>query len=271
MEDDSLHYTGKMYVKIFSKIFDSTIAENWQARVVFMDLLILADRDGIIDSTLPSISRRTNCPVQFLKEGIEILMLPDPQSRSDEDDGRRIELLEPDKRDWGWRIINYKKYRDLKSSEDLREKNRERVRRFRERQASCNGESLQNITPESEDASSSESASRGKRSAEEKGEYTSEFEEFWSGYPKKKAKSKAYEAWQKIRNRPQVLILQAVQAQSKTPDWTRDGGQYIPHPATWLNQRRWEDEVTLPGLSSNGSPPETWAQAAERLRGTSNT
>ena len=38
-------------------------------------------------------------------------------------------------------------------------------------------------------------------------------------------------------------ILNAVKAQRESPQWTRDGGQFIPHPATWLNQERWEDEV----------------------------
>ena len=40
-------------------------------------------------------------------------------------------------------------------------------------------------------------------------------------------------------------MIDAVEKQKKTDQWTRDGGQYIPHPATWLNQRRWEDEIPV--------------------------
>ena len=38
-------------------------------------------------------------------------------------------------------------------------------------------------------------------------------------------------------------MIGAVEAQKQTEQWKRDGGQYIPHPATWLNQMRWEDEL----------------------------
>lgn len=119
-----------MFVKIFSKIFDSSIAENWKARVTFMDLLVLADRDGIVDMTLEAIARRTNTPIEFLREGLEVLSAPDPHSRNAEDDGKRIELID-EHRAWGWKIVNYTHYRDLRSSEQMRESNRVRVARHR--------------------------------------------------------------------------------------------------------------------------------------------
>jgi hypothetical protein len=40
-------------------------------------------------------------------------------------------------------------------------------------------------------------------------------------------------------------MLAAIAKQKKTDQWTKDGGQYIPNPATWLNQGRWQDEVTV--------------------------
>ena len=71
------------------------------------------------------------------------------------------------------------------------------------------------------------------------------FDVFWSTYPRKTAKANALKSWRKIKpDKPlaQRIIL-AVREQAKTSQWTRDDGQYIPHPATWLNQRRWEDEI----------------------------
>ena len=41
-----------------------------------------------------------------------------------------------------------------------------------------------------------------------------------------------------------AVILAAVERQKLSKGWIKDGGQYIPHPATWLNKRRWEDAVT---------------------------
>jgi hypothetical protein len=38
-------------------------------------------------------------------------------------------------------------------------------------------------------------------------------------------------------------IISAVKAQSASEQWTKDNGQYIPNPATWLNRGQWEDEV----------------------------
>lgn len=72
------------------------------------------------------------------------------------------------------------------------------------------------------------------------------FAEFWSAYPLKKAKATAEKAWAKLKPSAdlQASILSAIAAHKLSADWQRDGGQYIPHPTTWLNQRRWEDEVT---------------------------
>ena len=70
------------------------------------------------------------------------------------------------------------------------------------------------------------------------------FDEFWQAYPKKTGKGEARKAWAKIRPDAELLqqILAAVEWQSKCDQWQRDNGQYIPYPATWLNQQRWEDE-----------------------------
>lgn len=128
-----------MYAKIFQKIFDSSIAEDWQLRVVFQDMLILSNRDGIVDMTHESIARRTNVPLGLVRECIKRLESPDPKSHTPEDEGRRLERLESH-RDWGWRIINFERYRAIKNLEELRQQTRERVRRWREKQKKDNGE-----------------------------------------------------------------------------------------------------------------------------------
>lgn len=70
------------------------------------------------------------------------------------------------------------------------------------------------------------------------------FAEFWSIWPNKVAKDKAIESWVKVSpdDALQLQILDAVRWQSKSTNWTKDDGQFIPHPTTWLNQRRWTDE-----------------------------
>ena len=75
------------------------------------------------------------------------------------------------------------------------------------------------------------------------------FQAFWGMYPRKDAKSKAKEAWAKLERMGEVdtvlmgAILASVTVHQRTEQWQREGGRYVPMAATWLNQRRWEDEV----------------------------
>lgn len=68
------------------------------------------------------------------------------------------------------------------------------------------------------------------------------FERFWDVYPKKVGKKNAQKAFEKVKVDVQVLI-DAVERQKKSSQWCKDNGQYIPNPATWLNQERWLDEM----------------------------
>ena len=72
------------------------------------------------------------------------------------------------------------------------------------------------------------------------------FDEFWREYPRKVGKQAARKAWKKRRPGTQLTgtIVEAIQAQvGKGHFQGNDGQQYIPNPATWLNQERWEDEI----------------------------
>jgi hypothetical protein len=69
------------------------------------------------------------------------------------------------------------------------------------------------------------------------------FVAFWDAYPRKVGKPAALKAWGRIARADALLdaMLDAIRAQQRSAQWTKDGGEFIPHPATWLNQRRWED------------------------------
>jgi uncharacterized protein YdaU (DUF1376 family) len=72
-----------------------------------------------------------------------------------------------------------------------------------------------------------------------------EFEQFWQAYPKKVGKDKAEASFKKIRSCSTVLpeMLKALEWQKASDQWTRDNGQFIPLPTTYLNQGRWKDEA----------------------------
>jgi len=71
-----------------------------------------------------------------------------------------------------------------------------------------------------------------------------DFDLFWQAYPRKVGKSAAEKTWNKLL--PNIDdCLKAIAWQKETPQWFKNNGQFIPHPATWLNQERWADEPTL--------------------------
>lgn len=78
------------------------------------------------------------------------------------------------------------------------------------------------------------------------------FERFWSAYPKKTGKDAARKCFEKRKPEELLLtkMLDALTHQSASREWQKDGGQYIPNPATWLNQGRWQDESD--NYSANG-------------------
>ena len=73
------------------------------------------------------------------------------------------------------------------------------------------------------------------------------FAAFWSQYPKKVAKYDALKAFTKlIKTQPDIekfmaTLMASLEWWKKQQTWTKDGGKYIPHPATWLNRGNWED------------------------------
>ena len=83
-----------------------------------------------------------------------------------------------------------------------------------------------------------------RKGKEKKVKYTEkDFDTFWEQYPKKLAKKKAMDSFLKIRVEDVSLetIIKAIKNQEKCEQWQNK--QYIPNPATWLNQKRWDDEM----------------------------
>ena len=72
------------------------------------------------------------------------------------------------------------------------------------------------------------------------------FAEFWAAYPRKVGKAAAHKAWRRIKPAADhhTIILDAIKEAKKCGQWQADNGRYIPNPATWLNQGRWDDEIS---------------------------
>lgn len=84
-----------------------------------------------------------------------------------------------------------------------------------------------------------------KETSQKKEALRASFDVFYKAYPKHKAWKDAFKAWEKLNPSPELqqIILTAIEKQKASDDWQKEKGKYIPHPATWLNGRRWEDEI----------------------------
>jgi hypothetical protein len=110
-----------MYSKLFRQMYEGTLVSRgpWQALVTFQQLLILSDPVGVVDMDRESISRLTTIPLEVIKIGIEALEVADPESRTPDSEGRRIVRLN-DHRTWGWKIVNFLHYRNIRDAEERR-------------------------------------------------------------------------------------------------------------------------------------------------------
>lgn len=235
-----------MYGKIFASMYDGTLATRgpWQALVTFQQFIILKDKAGIVDMTPDAISRRTTIPIEIISIGITALEQPDSDSRSPELDGRRIVRLDPD-RAWGWKVVNHEKYNKIRSEEDRREYMRNLMANKRANgknvlaSVSSNKQRLSKLAHIDIDVDV-------KTPLSNKLDGVTGFAEFWHAYPRKEAKQNAIRAWAKLRPdvELQATIAAGLLAQCNTEQWRKDGGKFIPHAATWINGKRWQDAAT---------------------------
>ena len=104
------------------------------------------------------------------------------------------------------------------------------------------------IQSESESESKSESESESRERAETAG---ADFALFWSSYPRKVGKARAYKAFEKITE-PVSVLLEALEKQKCWEQWKREDGRYIPNPERWLNNHCWEDELPISSVKRDG-------------------
>ena len=92
------------------------------------------------------------------------------------------------------------------------------------------------------------------RGLQRRGDLQANFERFWQAYPCKVGKDAALREFRKLRpdNDLTDRMITAVEAQRASAQWRKDGGEFIPHPRTWLHQGRWKDEGVA-GRAARGS------------------
>jgi hypothetical protein len=86
-----------------------------------------------------------------------------------------------------------------------------------------------------------------KRDKNDKEYIHGQFETFWTAYPRKVKKKRSREIWEKLNPDTELFnqIMTSLEAYKQTEEWQKDRGRYVPHPTTWLNNSRWDDEIEI--------------------------
>lgn len=117
------------FTKLFGDILYSSIWQEADAtRLVWVTLLAMADREGVVRAALPGIAHAARVSPEATAEAMEKFQSPDPQSRSQDYEGRRVERV-----DGGWRLLNYEKYRGKMREADRMEYKRVKQAEYRQR------------------------------------------------------------------------------------------------------------------------------------------
>ena len=253
-----LYYSKQLmsgFTKLFSTIVHSTIwEEQLHVKVVWITMLALSDRNGRVFASVPGLATASRVTLPQCIEALERLSGPDEWSRTKTEEGRRIEAI-----DGGWRILNYLKYREKRDDDERRLQTREAVRRYREK-----GKPSKDVS-QSKPRKPMKAYVEAEAEAEadtERSTPLARFARFWSVYPKKIGKGAAAKVFARLKPSDDLLgvMLDALEVVARSEQWKRDGGRYIPNPATWLNQRRWEDEPTV-----KRPDPVDWRDECKRL------
>lgn len=105
------------YTKLFGSIVASTIwDESKETKIVWITMLALANRGGIVEASIPGLAALSRVTVDECKAALTALLTPDPYSRTKDYEGRRIEEVEG-----GWKVLNHAKYRAKMSADQRRE------------------------------------------------------------------------------------------------------------------------------------------------------
>lgn len=239
------------YTKLFSSIIASTIwREEKETKIVWITMLAMADKNGSVEASIPGLADMARVSVKECEKALKCLESADPYSRTKEHGGRRIEPV-----DGGWLVLNHAKYRekmdDVERREYLRIKKQESRARLGQQSVNKSPESSTRSTQAEAEANTEAEAKAFQPPIPPPAPPLDEaFEEFWKAYPKKAGKGSARKAFKTHKGTsllPQILT--GIRLAKASHDWTKEGGRFIPHPATWLNREGWLDD---PSTWTNG-------------------
>jgi len=266
---------------MFGKFYESTFTGSMMGKgpgvfAVWAYIIAHTKPDSYVEINPKLIAILIGMDVNDVVNIINSFCTPDVYSRSKAESGRRLIK----KGEFIYKVVNYNAYRNFRSDEERKVYMREYMKKYRNKNKNledvnpCKTVLLTDVNPVSPSRSRSRSRSskgsssffndgslfpsplytnlhlKGKNLLKKKPPLKEKillleegFNKFWTIYPWKVAKAPAFKAWTKLCPDSSLLeiILSAVEAHKKTKQW--QDKQFIPRPLTWLNQKRWEDEL----------------------------
>jgi hypothetical protein len=246
------------FTKVFDSMLDSTVwLEPNPTRLLWVTMMLMADQDGIVSASVPGLAHRARITREECEAGLKRFMEPDADSRTPDDDGRRIRKV-----DGGWQLVNHAKYRRLMSPEDQKEKARLRKRRQRAKEAS------EDVTPGRDagvtchashvchDIAEAEAKAEAEKKTHVRVPLTeADAEQVYVLYPKQVGRRAAIKAILAAVNRliageykqgrltvgeALAVLKNSTDLFARSPAGNR--GKFTPHPATWFNKSRYLDD-----------------------------
>lgn len=267
-----------MYGKVFASMWRGSLRGRPDEQLVLTYIIANCDGHGVLDVIPEVIADDTGIGLERTLSALSALSAPDQRSRTTESDGRRIVLLDPDSRDWGWRLVNYGTYRNIRGEDDRRRQNREAQARLRQRRKEAadaqsaghaDGQLTSAASAQAEAEAEEEThtpslregvivlptidhpkaenkphARRGVGKRDESPEFVEFYETLWPAR-RRVGRDDAWRKWQVATANGQLAlveqVLEAAAAWAAYWDANSKPARFIPHPATWLHQGRWKD------------------------------
>lgn len=245
-----------MYVKLFTSIYQGTLRGNSHGLLVFTNLLAHCDKDGIVDIHPRAIAEEVGLTIEEVKETLLMLESPDDESRSPDEQGRRIIRLD-EHRAWGWFVVNYEKYRKIRNEDDRREQNRSAQRNYRKKSKLTVSKVSQAsaMSAHADVEAEAEAYIKPKNTLHQKTDEDARFDEFWEAYPRKVGKKESVKAFKSVVTSEYTFqaLMAGLANWVGSREWKEDQ-QFIPHPATFIRKERFMDmPVMIQQKKANGN------------------
>lgn len=239
-----------MFVKLFALILDSSIwiSTVHTTRLLWITMLCMADETGVVRSSVPGLANRARITLEECEAGLVTLSSPDQHSRSEEHAGRRIEKV-----DGGWLLLNYAKYREIRTRKQISAAHRKRRQRDKSRTSrSVTTNASTSILPVLDNPV----VGKGPH-ARARGD--ADFDRAWSLYPKRSGSNSrvnARRAWD-ARVKDGVTVTEIISGTERYAAFVAAGGvddpRFVMQASTFFGPgEHWTEAWELPLANGRG-------------------